>query len=67
METEIIRAELRRLAESAGCMTTVAEAGLPADEAFLEKSLAYAPYVRNRLTLLKIISACRITKENQSQ
>ena len=60
-------AELRRLAESAGCMTTVAEAGLPAEEAFLEKSLAYAPYVRNRLTLLKIISACRITKENQSQ
>ncbi len=57
-------AELRRLAESAGCMTTIAEAGLPDDDSFLEKSLMYAPYVRNRLTLLKIISACRITKEN---
>ena len=53
--------ELRALAESAGCMTTIEEAGLPGDEAFRERSLLYAPYVRNRLTLLKILSACRIS------
>jgi len=55
---------LRSLAESAGCMTTIAEAGLPSDDSFRETSLRYAPYVRNRLTLLKILSACAVTKEN---
>lgn len=57
-------AVLRSLAESAGCMTTVAEAGLPSDDSFRETSLRYAPYVRNRLTLLKILSACAVTREN---
>ena len=51
---------LRALAVSAGCMTTMEEAGLPGEEEFRERSLLYAPYVRNRLTLLKILSACRI-------
>ncbi|MBE6614447.1 MAG: sn-glycerol-1-phosphate dehydrogenase [Ruminococcaceae bacterium] len=55
--------KLRALAESAGCMTAIAETGLPEDDSFREKSLQYAPYVRNRLTLLKILSACKITKE----
>ncbi len=53
---------LRALAKKAGCMTTRAEAGLPTDEEFLETTLRYAPYVRNRLTLLKILSACKMTK-----
>ncbi len=53
---------LRTLMEKAGCMTTRAEAGLPTDETFLATTLRYAPYVRNRLTLLKILSACQMTK-----
>ena len=56
---------LRSLAESAGCMTTIAEAGLPGDDIFRKRSLRYAPYVRNRLTLLKILSACEMTEENR--
>ncbi len=53
---------LRLLMEKAGCMTTLAEAGLPTDDDFLATTLRYAPYVRNRLTLLKLLSACKMTK-----
>ncbi len=34
--------------------------GLPADKAFTLESLKYAPYVRNRITLLKILSAADV-------
>ena len=36
------------------------DVGLPSDEEFIKKSLKYAPYVRNRITLLKILSAAGI-------
>ncbi len=36
------------------------DVGLPSDEEFIKKSLKYAPYVRNRITLLKILSAADI-------
>lgn len=38
-----------------GALTTLKELGLPDDEDFIAKTLEYAPYVRNRLTLLKIL------------
>ena len=52
---------LRSLAVAAGCTTTTAEIGLPDAEAFRYTCLHFAPYIRNRLTLLKILSACDIT------
>ena len=48
---------LENLLKTAGATLTTAEVGLPADDAFVEKTLTYAPYVRNRLTLLKVIKA----------
>ncbi len=41
----------------AGAPTTLSALGLPDDEAFTARTLAFAPYVRRRLTLLKILSA----------
>lgn len=38
-----------------GALTTLKELNLPDDEEFIAKTLEYAPYVRNRLTLLKIL------------
>lgn len=34
--------------------------GLPSGEEFIKKSLRYAPYARNRITLLKILSAAEL-------
>ncbi|MGN1346588.1 MAG: iron-containing alcohol dehydrogenase, partial [Eubacteriales bacterium] len=50
--------EAEKLLKAAGAPVSNAEIGLPNDAEFIEKSLAYAPYVRNRLTLLKVLSAC---------
>lgn len=50
-DTEAIRSYLC----SVGAKTTLAELGLPDTSEFAEKSLCYAPYVRRRLTLLKLI------------
>lgn len=61
--------EIRRLAETElpspawvadflatkGGKTTLADLGLPNTEEFLATTLTYAPYVRNRLTLLKLL------------
>ncbi len=52
--------EVELLLKSAGAPTSTGEIGLLEEKSFIEKSLLYAPYVRNRLTLLKIISACKI-------
>lgn len=49
--------KLLRYLSIAGAPTTLAGLGLPQSDEFIEKSLAYAPYVRRRLTLLKILSA----------
>lgn len=52
--------ELENLMKIASAPTTAGEINLPTDEDFMEKSLRFAPYVRNRLTLLKVISAAEI-------
>lgn len=38
-----------------GALTTLKELNLPDDDEFIKKSFEFAPYVRNRLTLLKIL------------
>lgn len=49
--------KLERYLKIAGAPSTMQELGLPSDKEFICKTLAYAPYVRKRLSLLKIISA----------
>lgn len=49
--------EAEELLRSAGAPVSNAEIALPDDDAFIAKTLEYAPYVRNRLTLLKVIKA----------
>lgn len=46
---------MRDYMRSIGAKTTLAELDLPADEQFRRDSLAFAPYVRRRLTFLKLI------------
>ncbi|MCR4906711.1 MAG: iron-containing alcohol dehydrogenase [Clostridiales bacterium] len=56
---EAIEDLLRR----AGAPTTCGEIGLDGSPAFLEASLRYAPYVRDRLTLLKVLMAAERSRE----
>jgi len=49
--------EIEQLLELADVTRTTAEVNLPEDGEFIRKSLEFAPYVRNRLTLLKVIAA----------
>ncbi|MBE6823666.1 MAG: sn-glycerol-1-phosphate dehydrogenase [Ruminococcaceae bacterium] len=44
--------EVRRLLTAAGCKTSLGEIGL--DPQILEKSIRLSPYVRNRLTLMRL-------------
>lgn len=58
--SKLIRPEkLLRYLEIAGAPTTLSELSLPDNPEFIAKSLAIAPYVRRRLTLLKILSSKR--------
>ena len=50
---------LERLLRLGGAPTTLPELGLPDDEEFIKRTLGFAPYVRKRLTLLKVLSAKR--------
>lgn len=52
------------LLRSAGAPTSTAEIGLPDSREFIKRSLSFAPYVRNRLSLLKVIDAISRTAEN---
>lgn len=52
--------EIEKLITLAGAAQTPVDVNLPENDAFMEKSLAYAPYVRNRLTLLKVIAASEV-------
>ncbi len=52
--------ELTELYKAAGVPMTPADVGLPDEFGFIGKSLEYAPYVRNRITLLKVLSAAEI-------
>ena len=49
--------EIEKLLVLADVPCTPAEVNLPDDDEFIAKSLEFAPYVRNRLTLLKVIGA----------
>ena len=50
---------LERLLRLGGAPTTLSELDLPDDEEFIKRTLGFAPYVRKRLTLLKVLSAKR--------
>lgn len=52
--------EMKELCRLASVPTAPEQIGLPAGEEFVKKSLKFAPYVRNRITLLKILSAADI-------
>lgn len=52
--------EAEELLRAAGAPVTNEELDLPSDPDFIKLSLTYAPYVRNRLTLLKVIKASEL-------
>ncbi len=54
--------EIRELLASCGAPTTLSELSLPDTPDFREKSLLYSPYVRNRLTVSKVISAVKLSQ-----
>jgi len=54
-ETQVIRQYL----EDCGAPTELAELDLPDDDEFIAATLRWAPFVRNRLTLLKLTDCCR--------
>lgn len=49
--------EIEKLLVLADVTRTPGEVHLPEDDKFIARSLEFAPYVRNRLTLLKVIAA----------
>ena len=51
--------EIEALLRAAGTPTSPADIGLDDSPEFIVKSLRYAPYVRNRLTLLKALTAAK--------
>ncbi|MCD7943590.1 MAG: sn-glycerol-1-phosphate dehydrogenase [Clostridia bacterium] len=53
--------DVERLLTSCGAPVTTRELSLPTEDGFMQKSLIYSPYVRNRLTLAKILSAAEIS------
>lgn len=54
--------EVRGLLLSCGAPVTLSELSLPDTPDFMAQSALYSPYVRNRLTAAKIISAVKISK-----
>ena len=54
--------EVRNMLRLCGAPASLAELDLPDDEAFIARCAAFAPYARNRLTLLKLIEAERLCK-----
>ena len=52
--------EAERLLKLAGAPVTPAEIGLDPSEEFAAKSLRFAPYVRDRMTMLKALDAAEI-------
>ena len=52
--------ETERLLKLAGTPVTTAEIGLDPSPAFTARSLRFAPYVRDRLTLLKVLDAAEL-------
>ena len=51
------RAEAEEMLRLCGSPCTLGELGLPEGTDLLERSAEFAPYVRNRLSLLKLIAA----------
>lgn len=54
--------EIRGLLRSCGAPVTLCELSLPDQPDFVEQSALYSPYVRNRLTAAKIISAVKMSR-----
>ncbi len=54
--------EIRDLLLSCGAPVTLTELSLPESEDFIERSALFSPYVRNRLTVAKLISAVKISE-----
>ncbi len=52
--------EMEALTNLAGTPASTAEIGLDPSQEFARRSLAFAPYVRNRLTLLKVLEAAEL-------
>jgi glycerol-1-phosphate dehydrogenase [NAD(P)+] len=48
-------ADIEKYYDQIGAVKTLEEIGLPADDEFIEKTFNFAHYVRNRITMLKII------------
>ena len=55
--------EASNLLRRCGAPCSLAQIGLPEDDDFILRSLAYAPYVRNRLTLMKMMAAENVTAQ----
>lgn len=56
--------KVRTLLASFGAPSTLSELSLPCDGDFIESSMLFSPYVRNRLTVAKIISAITVSEQN---
>lgn len=54
--------KIRDLLASFGAPSTLSELSLPDDVEFVKKSTIFSPYVRNRLTVAKIISAITVSE-----
>ncbi len=56
--------EIRNLLASFGAPSTLSDILLPDNDEFIKKSTLFSPYVRNRLTVAKIISAIIVSERN---
>lgn len=56
--------KVRTLLASFGAPSTLSELSLPCGDDFIESSMLFSPYVRNRLTVAKIISAITVSEQN---
>lgn len=59
--------EIRDLLISCGAPVTLTDLSLPDEDDFIERSVMFSPYVRNRLTVAKILSAVKITKSKKNE
>ncbi len=53
--------EIRELLTNCGSPVLLSEIGLPHREDFVKESLLYSPFVRNRLTFAKVLSAAELS------
>lgn len=53
--------EIKELLSNCGAPVLLSELGLPDNEDFIKESLLYSPFVRNRLTFAKVLSAIELS------